>query len=192
MRAFGFFVALSLLVIVTIAPARGAWFMKIATIPGASKDTAHSGWIDLQSFSWKSSSIGGALASARSMAVANDTTVVSCSTSTGSGTAVAVKRLDQSSGRLSQALARGTPLGDIEVQQTDSSGAVVLEASLSDALVSANTTTVEGDAPEQAITFVYGRIKVDSHGRDCGGSERSTTNMTGPRSASAPMPGGPH
>lgn len=193
MRASAFSVALVLLLIAIVVPgaARGAWFMKIPTIPGASKDSAHPGWIDLQSFSWKTSSIGGALASARSMTVANDTTVVSCSASTSSGTAVAVKRLDQSSQRLSQALARGTPLGNIEVQQTDPSGAVLLEANLSEALVSANAVTVEGDAPEETITFVYGRMKVDSRTGVCGSTERSTTNMTRPRSTTASTQSGP-
>lgn len=163
--------------------------MKIATIQGTSKDPAHSGWIDIQSFSWKTSSIGGALASARSMAVANDTTVVACSTSTGSGNAVVVKRLDPSSQNLSQALSRGTPFGRIEVQQTDASGAVVLDANLADALVSANTMTVEGDVPEQTITLVYGRLKVDYRNQDCaGGAQSATAKGTGLRPTTASPP----
>jgi len=194
MRASALFVALMLIAISIVIPgfAYGAWFMKINAIPGTSNDPAHAGWIDVQSFSWKTSSIGGALASARSMPIASDTVITPCSRSSGSGTAVAVKRLDQSSQRLSQALARGTPLGNIEIQQTDANGAVVLDASLSEALVSSNAMTVEGDVPEETITFVFGRLKVDYPNQDCAGSERSTSNMTGPHLSAAPTPGTPH
>jgi type VI protein secretion system component Hcp len=195
MRAFAFVVAFAFAILspsIFPSAAQAAWFMRIATIPGTSKDPAHSGWIVIQSFSWKTSSIGGALASARSMAVANDTTVVACSRSAGSGTAVAVKRLDQSSPKLSQALARGAPLGNIEVQQSDASGATVLDANLSDALVSSNQMTVEGGAPEETITFVYERLKVDYRNQDCArGIEPSPTSVTA-HQVSSPMPSASH
>ncbi len=175
----------------TIVPtaSQAAWFMKIATIPGESKDPGHQGWIDLQSFSWRTAPIDGTLAEASSMAVTNGATVSSCSRSSGNGTAAAVKRVDKSSQRLSQALTRGTPLGNIEVQETDASGAVLLDANLVNTLVSGNAVTVGGDAPQETITFVYGTLKVDYHSQDCGrGNMRSTTNLTAPRPTSAPTP----
>jgi type VI protein secretion system component Hcp len=196
MRASAFVMALAFgAVSPTMVPtaSQAAWFMKIASIQGESKDPTHQGWIDLQSFSWRTAPIGGPLAQASAMAVANGTTVVSCSRSASNGTAVAVKRVDASSPRLSQALTRGTPLGSVEVQETDASGALLLDANLVKALVSGNAVTVGGDAPQETITFVYGTLKIDYHNQDCGGSnERSTKNETLPHPATAPTPGGPH
>jgi type VI secretion system secreted protein Hcp len=192
MRASAFVVALAF---GAISPAfiptasQAAWFMKIASISGESKDSIHQGWIDLQSFSWRTAPIGGTLAQASSMAVANGSTVASCSRSSGNGTAVAVKRVDTSSQRLSQALTRGTPLGNIEVQETDASGVVLLDANLVNTLVSGNAVTVGGDAPQETITFVYGTLKLDYHSQDCGGStERSTRYMAAPHPTTAPTP----
>jgi type VI protein secretion system component Hcp len=196
MRATAFVVALAF---GAISPSfiptasQAAWFMKIASVPGESKDPVHQGWIDLQSFSWRTAPNGGTLAQASAMAVANGSTVASCSRSTGNGTAVAVKRVDTSSPRLSQALTRGTPLGNIEVQETDANGGALLDANLINTLVSGNAVTVGGDAPQETITFVYGTLKVDYHSQDCGGStERSTRNAVVPRQTTAPTQGGPH
>jgi len=196
MRASAFVAALVFgAVSPTIIPtaSQAAWFMKIASIQGESKDPVHQGWIDLQSFSWRTAPISGPLAAASAMAVADGSTVASCSRSTGNGTAVAVKRVDTSSPKLSQALTRGTPLGNVEVQETDASGAVLLDANLVHALVSNNAVTVGSDAPQETITFVYGTLKIDYQKQNCAGSdERSTRNTALPHPITAPTPGGPH
>ena len=150
-----------------VTSAQAAWFMKIATIPGTAKEPAHAGWIELQGFSWRPSPSTGAVAVSSAGATSGKAGASECSSAASNGTAIALKRVDDSSQKLSQAMAAGARLGTVTVQQTDAGGAVMLNADLTDVRVTGNAMTVGGESPTETIKLAYATIKVSDRNPDC-------------------------
>ena len=182
-----FFISAALGAALTFVPAgaRAAWFMKMDAIAGNASDQKHQGWIELTSFSWGAtqSAQAGAMDADRSMSAmtgmrgmpmkATGASAEACSGASGGGNVSITKSFDAASPKLAQALARGTPLGDVVVEKTGADGGTLTTYTLSNVLISGHSTSSGGDRPTESIALNYTRIVWS--GADCG--DRTNPSM---------------
>jgi type VI secretion system secreted protein Hcp len=128
------------------------YFLKLDGIDGESADDKHTGWIQLQSFSWGASqvtSVGGTGGSGSGKADLSDFSIL--------------KTLDKASTPLFKALVTGKHIatGNVEAVKAGGDGKPFLKIEFTELFVTSQQYSAATEVPSESVSFSYNKIKVE-------------------------------
>lgn len=149
--AFGIFALQVLPNVFTPRVAQGAqvdYFLKLGDIKGEASDASHSGWIEIQSFSW---------------GVSQTTTTGSASQGRRSrpDDVVVKKILDKASPLLMKAIATGQHFPEVVLAVPQPGGSDYFTIKLSDVMVSGYSVSGGGDRPTESLSLNFTKIEME-------------------------------
>jgi len=121
-------------------------YMQFGDINGESHDSAHMGWIEIDSFQWGVGR-GSAMGSAASGAGAGRTSI---------NEITIMKHEDVSSPKLQEACATGKHFPKVVIE-TERAGGQIMRVTLEDVIVSAVHMSSGGDRPTETVTLSFAR-----------------------------------